>query len=428
MLELADVLGLVREPVGADAVEVRLRALGLGDDEAGALLDASLERGQAASPARGSRAGFVLFHTPDDRFVLLHARDPASPQTMALHELANAMTLVAGLAERALHAAEAPVDDPRAEMIDRIARTARDGLHVARLVERSDGDASVSERRRSTRGEVLAVLGRVLEGLVSLGSNRDVRLRSSLTAVGSVANEHALAAISWNLIKNAIEASPGGSFVDVTATNVEDTVVLEVLDAGVGIDGRPVRKRSGRGVGLAVARALVESLSGTMELRPREPRGTIARVVVPVKMPSTRTSVPSLHEGEGSAPDHDAAPRQRIVVIEDDATLRRMVSEHLAALGWAVETTEELGDALHGEPFDLALLDMNLGEGLVTEAQLATLRATARCVVAMTGDPVVTPQVDGVLRKPFELEELVDLVSDLLGPPLAPSERAHGAR
>lgn len=416
MLDWAGVLGLAKEPIDATAIDARLRALGLGDDEANALLDAALETGQAPCPARGSRAGFVLFHTPDDRFVLLHATDHSGPQTMALHELANAMTLVVGLAERALHHPSAPLADPRTEIVDRIARTARDGLHVARMVERSEGDASVSERRTSTRGEVVAVLSRVLDGLGRLGASRDVRLRGELEATGTVANEHALAAISWNLVKNAIEASPPGSLVVIAARPGLDCLELEILDEGVGIEARP-RKRRGRGVGLAVARALVESLGGTLALTPREPRGTRARVSVPVKLPSA----PS----ERAPSERDSGPpRARLLLLEDDETLRTLVSEHLAGLGWHVVASDDPWSVMEGRTFDLALVDMHLQGEMISDEQLARIRARVTHVVAVTGDPLAAPSVDRVLRKPFALEELVELVEDVTGP----AERARLAR
>lgn len=414
MLEWASVLGLVKEPVAASAIDARLQALGLGDDEAGRLIDAALETGHAPCPARGSRGGFVLFHTPEDLFVLLHATDPSSPQTMALHELANAMTLVVGLAERALQSSGASNDDPRNEMIDRIARTARDGLHVARLVERSEGDASVSERRRSTRGEVVAVLARVIEGLGRLGASRDVRLRGDLEPAGTIANEHALAAISWNLVKNAIEASPPGNEVLVVARVLDETLTLEVLDDGIGLEARP-RKRRGRGVGLAVARALVDSLGGSIVLAPREPRGTRAKVELPIRTPR------ALHE---SAPDRHARERGRILIVEDDQTLRTLVSDHLTSLGWRVLATEDPWSAIEGPPFDLALLDMNLGGELISADQIGRIRERIPLLVAVTGDPLAGRSVDRVLRKPFELDELVDLVEELTGP----AERARLAR
>ncbi len=416
VLDWAGVLGLVKEPMPASAIDARLRALGLGDDEASALLDAALETGQAPCPARGSRGGFVLFHTPDDLFVLLHATDPSSPQTMALHELANAMTLVVGLAERALHHPGAPSDDPRTEMIDRIASTARDGLHVARMVERSEGDASVSERRRSTRGEVVAVLSRVLDGLGRLGASRDVRLRGEIEPAGTVANEHALAAISWNLVKNAIEASPPGSTVTVVARGSADRLELEILDEGVGIEARP-RKRRGRGVGLAVARALVESLGGSIELTPREPRGTRARVVVPVKLPTPPSERSTQRDSSGPV-------RARVLLVEDDPTLRALVTDHLANLGWHVVATDDPWSTIDGPPFDLALVDMHLQGEMLTDAQLERIRARVPRVVAVTGDPVASPNVDRVLRKPFALDELVELVEELTGP----TERERLAR
>ena len=200
----------------------------------------------------------------------------------------------------------------------------------------------------------------------------------------------------------------------MVARVLDETLTLEVLDDGIGLEAGP-RKRRGRGVGLAVTRALVDSLGGSIVLAPREPRGTCAKVELPVKMPRAQ------HE---SVPDRHARERGRILLVEDDETLRTLVSDHLTSLGWRVLATDEPWSAIEGPPFDVALLDMNFGGETISSEQVARIRGRVPRSVAVTGDPQACPPVDRVLRKPFELEELVDLVEDLTGP----AERGRLAR
>lgn len=402
ILELADslapVLGLVREPLDAAATPARLRSLGLTDTELTMLMEVARANGLAPLPPRGPRPGLSLFSAGDD-FVILHSRDTATPQTMALHEVANAMTLVVGLSERAL--LELGPADPRCDMVDRIARTARDGLHVARLVERSDGE--FSERRVATHGEVAHVVTRVVDGLRRLAASRDVRLTLEVSADGVVANEHALAAVTWNLVKNALDAAPPGSLVHVEARGDGARLTLRVEDEGGGLDSRP-RKRKGRGVGLVVVRALLDAQAGALLLEPREPRGT--RAVA--RMPMTPHEL-GVTERDG------VAGRARVLVVEDDAALRELVADRLTSFGWAVRATDDPRATLEGTTthYDVALVDQHLhGEAMSAEL-LAVIRARATHVVAVTGDPIVGARVDRVLRKPFELDELVEVVEEL---------------
>jgi signal transduction histidine kinase len=96
-----------------------------------------------------------------------------------------------------------------------------------------------------------------------------------------------------NVIGNAADAMPTGGTLKVATESGDggSMLVLDVSDDGVGIDptiGSRVfdpfvsTKRDGVGLGLVNAKAVVESHGGTIELTSIEPRGTRARIRVPV--------------------------------------------------------------------------------------------------------------------------------------------------
>lgn len=96
-----------------------------------------------------------------------------------------------------------------------------------------------------------------------------------------------------NLIVNAADAMPsGGAMAVATAVGPEPgTLVIDVVDEGAGIDPA-VRDRvfdpfvstkpGGVGLGLVNVKAVVEQHGGRVELTPRSPRGTRARITLPV--------------------------------------------------------------------------------------------------------------------------------------------------
>jgi PAS domain S-box-containing protein len=95
-----------------------------------------------------------------------------------------------------------------------------------------------------------------------------------------------------NLVRNAIEASPGGSRVVIGAKRTGERLTFDVADEGSGVSPA-IRERifvpfvttkvKGTGLGLAVVRRIVEAHGGTIRLDPREPRGTRARIDLPLR-------------------------------------------------------------------------------------------------------------------------------------------------
>jgi signal transduction histidine kinase len=94
-----------------------------------------------------------------------------------------------------------------------------------------------------------------------------------------------------NVLVNASEALPTGGHVQVSTAREGDRLSVEVCDDGIGIPaGLTERvfepfvstKREGVGLGLVNVKAVVEGHGGRIALEPRQPRGTCARISLPV--------------------------------------------------------------------------------------------------------------------------------------------------
>jgi CheY-like chemotaxis protein len=117
-----------------------------------------------------------------------------------------------------------------------------------------------------------------------------------------------------------------------------------------------------------------------------------------------------------------------ILVVEDDADLRRLYRLTLSLAGYAVVEASDALEALRHidlDPPDLVVLDLFLPimSGVVVQQEIAAHAHTRDIpIVVVTGADVDLPGVPCVLRKPVSPERLVEVVGKCL------VEGAPGAR
>jgi signal transduction histidine kinase/CheY-like chemotaxis protein len=190
--------------------------------------------------------------------------------------------------------------------------------------------------------------------------------------------------VFWNLLKNAIKFSPARANIRLTTRLVnggEPRVCVEVSDDGLGIDpqhidrifqpfeqvvatGRRRGSEAGLGLGLAIAKAIVELHRGTISVRSDGlGRGATFAVELPV------VENGSISSGSGSASGLQSQASKagngdvRILLVEDHADTGRVLARLLRNAGYAVEHAESAGAALQSfEPskFDLVISDLGL--------------------------------------------------------------------
>jgi len=114
-----------------------------------------------------------------------------------------------------------------------------------------------------------------------------------------------------------------------------------------------------------------------------------------------------------------------ILVVDDDASLRLLCRVNLELDGYRVVEARSVAEAeeiLAAGGVDLVLLDVHIGldDGIALMRSLRRRKHTAS-VVLFTGsaqlDPETRAEADGVVPKPFRLEELLDVVSGLVRRP-----------
>ena len=183
-----------------------------------------------------------------------------------------------------------------------------------------------------------------------------------------------LSQVLSNLLNNAAKFTPRSGRITVSASLEGAIVVIRVRDTGVGIEpqmlpqlfqifsqvGSPLeRAKSGLGIGLSLARSLVELHGGTIEAH-SEGRGKGAEFVV--RLPVLLLPDPSEVPNPAPAPSYSGAVR-RVLVVDDVQDNVDSLAALLRLDGNIVETAadglEALGKAEAFKP-DLILLDLGL--------------------------------------------------------------------
>ncbi|MDB5386962.1 MAG: tmoS 1, partial [Planctomycetaceae bacterium] len=235
---------------------------------------------------------------------------------------------------------------------------------------------------RQTRISLETILKNALQSVRPLIDAANHRLTYSVSNEPMILNADSarLAQVFSNLLVNAVKYSPAGSAIWLAGQREGDQAVISIRDAGSGIppedllrifdlfnqsDSAERRSRGGLGVGLTVAKCIVEMHGGQIEAHSAG-RGMgsefIVRLPIAPTAPEPVSAMPSrpTTEVESSRPPHDSviiakapAPAanahviaHRILVVDDIKSAAYVLSKLLQALGQQVQTAESAEAAL----------------------------------------------------------------------------------
>jgi len=229
-----------------------------------------------------------------------------------------------------------------------------------------------------------------------------------------------------NVLQNAIKYSPEGGQIRVAVRRDGQEARVSVKDPGIGVPkeeqarlfqrffragNATTRNYSGLGIGLFVANEIVRRHGGRFEVESEVGSGSTFTICLPA-LQQVRT------ETEG---------RARVLLVDDDPEILEVTGQILREWGYVVDEARDgltaLSLARNARP-DLMLVDL-----MMPVMDGWTLIRRLREEKVAEGVPVVVFSADrdtrekarqldaeASLRKPFELEELQDVVERLLRP------------
>jgi signal transduction histidine kinase len=354
------------------------------------------------------------------------------------HELRNPLSAI----RTAMRTAEAADGDPAlvdemTEIIDRqsshLERLIDDLMDVSRI---SLGKVKLERKRVDLTGIVRQVLADPLDACETKGvgssavvPDRPIMIDADPVRVAQVLN---------NLRHNACKFTPEGGKVRVTVGRDGEEAVVSVSDTGLGLtpeqasgifdmftqfEGPMGGGTEGLGIGLSLAKSILELHGGTIEAKSEGPgKGSEFLVRLPLADPEAQ-------DAEGADEDEDVGQParqsvgQRIVVAEDNSDALYVMAVMLRMKGHEVETAADGAEALEkvrAHRPDVALLDIGM-PGLDGYEVARGIRREPwggeMLLVAMTGwgrdeDKRLAEEAgfDMHLTKPVHVEELEEIL------------------
>jgi signal transduction histidine kinase len=117
--------------------------------------------------------------------------------------------------------------------------------------------------------------------------------------VAAVVDSEMIRATVLNLLLNAAQAMGGRGRIQILVERQGDSASIQIRDSGPGIPPELndqvfepffTTKARGGGLGLPIARRTAELHGGTLTLEPGEQGGTVATLVLPIRLPSHATA------------------------------------------------------------------------------------------------------------------------------------------
>jgi PAS domain S-box-containing protein len=264
---------------------------------------------------------------------------------------------------------------------------------------------------------------------------------------GLVGDAGRLRQILLNLLSNAVKFTESGEVVlTVGGTALPDgrhELVVTVRDTGIGIpsdrmdrlfqvfsqvDASVSRRYGGTGLGLAISRRLAELMDGSLSATSTGVPGEGATFTLVVRAPvAADGSMPAVVEREPGV-----VAGKRVLVVDDNATNRRILELQLGRWGMEPRVTGSPGDALAwvrgGEAFDIAILDLHMAEmdGVALAAALRRARGKEGPIPVVILSSVGAsdrgdPSIVASLTKPVKPSSLHDALAEAFG--AAPAAR-----
>ena len=245
-----------------------------------------------------------------------------------------------------------------------------------------------------------------------------------------------------NIVINANQAMPEGGIIYIDAVNLVmdganewklnpgKYIRISIRDEGIGIPEKYLSKifdpyfstkQKGSGLGLATSYSIIKNHGGAITTESVLGKGTTFHIYLPASEKQFfKKRERSVIKGEG-----------RILVMDDEASVRKLVVKMLERLGYKAASAKDGAEAIEmykkekesGKFFDAVILDLTIPGGMGGKETIKKLKETDPEVKAIvssgySGDPVLAYYREygfaGIIPKPFESKLLSKVLYEVL--------------
>jgi len=242
-------------------------------------------------------------------------------------------------------------------------------------------------------------------------------------------NPSELREVLTNIIFNAIDAMPQGGKITVSSHPLADHwVEVRIADTGIGMT-EEIKRRvfdpffttkgvTSSGLGMSVSYGIIKRHGGEILVESEPGKGTTFILHLPVGYGEEKPV-------EKAAPPPPESRTARILVIDDEDSVRNVLSQMLTIKGHVVEVAPsgEAGiERFKGGKFDLVFTDLGMPRISGWDVGKAIKQINPAVPIAMiTGwgleldkKKMTESGIDLVITKPFDLDQVVRLVSEAI--------------
>jgi signal transduction histidine kinase/DNA-binding response OmpR family regulator len=377
------------------------------------------------------------------------------------HDFNNILTCILGYTEVAIRKVE--VGHPAYEDLNQILAA---GFQARELVNQ----ILTFSRKQPAQKRKVDLNALVEDGLRLLrsGAPPNVSIETLLPSeeLELFVDPNQLLQVILNLCTNAFHAMPEhGGKVTITAKPIpansrhrlaremqpgQAYVELIVTDTGLGMSAETMRRifeplfttkssTQGTGLGLSIVHGIVRSHGGFIHVESKLGKGSQFHVFLPKGLPATATEVATeVHSLPHSEPDKPPSSRAKhVLIVDDDRDVGRLAARILETFQYEVTALTDPTEAVNlvrkrPSKFDLVLTDLLMPElsGPELARALKKIRPDLPLVLisglvsSVTEESARRQGFVGLIRKPFEIDQMAKSVAGILDNPSVVSTRA----